>query len=655
MEEARTAFQPEKYDKVLIDGTIFIHPLPAELCSGLQPEKCYISKSFAAECELLRPCMTQQQQAVLEQNLKTLSNAISKDRILSYADSTWENLCALSQRRGKFLFVTANRLLVQKIVLRQLQVDVYDLHDLKFLPEDSFGTLQDAYRCQIDKKGSGTQKLADQLMVYREDGTIAMLKCHKDTGTEAVIYEDRERPGTLVKILRSTYRTELKIENIRQLRQLQQQLECPWAAFPLELVYRDAAQKEALGFVMLSFPGMASLENWSNHSARDRYQLKVSRVLLWCRMIASQVAYLGVFGICISDFNKQNFLVANDRDELPMLDTDSFNMGSYYGSRQGPDAGPALRELSREGGWNKADIIDLCQERLYELLFTLLNETADPDDGGQSYAPLVQLEGQKYFVAQERPWAPLFAADGERRYIFPGLLWKLMEQVFTRNVPPVNLPSMDALLYAILETEKQIAADPGQYDRSYVQLREQYRAGGDWPINGLREKPEEPAQPEQPSGTAGVKTGPSPSAPRPAAPRRKQVDRENPFTAARLMGLVVRQPETPLPENRKHPLPKNIGNGRIDRQRQREWMEAVERDEARARKLRRRLTWLLMALMVLGVLWLMLFSDSQLALGLRDLAADLAAWWEDNVLPLQERSRTGGLPVLPSGSTYLAA
>lgn len=667
------SFALNDYSQVILDGSFFINRFPEELIRDLDEEKLYLAPTFWAECAAYIPHMTAPQRAVFDDNVELLKPKLYKGqkvaaKRLQYAKDLWSNLCVISNSgRSRTLLISSNLLLIQKVVLRQLKVDVYNLHEMKFLSHGSYPTLKKDYQCKVDRElrkdevddsEERSWLRGPTLDVYDENRWMQTLYRSSDiqNGLEAVMFTDRDKPDEIVKVFNWSHRTEEKLENVDQLQRLNREmLQCEWAAFPLAKVFRDSLKDQPVGFYMKKYEGYRVLGNEVHQSKRESQT--VSTILDWCRMLVSQIAYLGVFGIYITDYNEENFLVASadaEDQHIIMLDTDSFCMGEYYGGRCKTEwAGWKILDIAgRRGTYvsNKADTIDLGVKLLYAEIFSILT-------AGQM--PVVE----EHFVADHEAAKEMFGENGLLRYVFPAKLWTLMETMFggkRSDNRAVSIPSVDALIGALADVKKQASeADMNLTYGDLVKLRER---GDAWKPNGLEDRKPEPEavedlqtpgfdddedENEEEEAPAPTYEPPSPGGKRsrePRAPRRslRKVDRKNSFTHPRLMGAVI---ESQFSE------PAAWDGGELkqgyravekapDRRGMSRWKEEQEQDRQKAGVAGNWLTRLLLFALIACVVWLCFFAQIDMIYQIRQAAVDflsgIGVWWQEIVLPTMQ-------------------
>ena len=646
------SFSLGSYSQIILDGSFFINRIPDEILRQMDEDSLYLSPTFVAECSAYKPHMTPAQRAVFDYNREQLKPKLSRNKKLDYAEDLWNSLCVITKTgRSRVLLITSNLLLIQKVVLRQLRVDVYNLHELTFMPSSSFNSLKKQYQCKMDRQRR-LKDLTDRdeidwlrddtLDVYDEKGWMRLLwKASKvENGLEAVMYIDRDSPESLIKVFNWAHRTNDKLIHAQRLLELNREmLQCDWAAFPQMMIYRDVDQERPLGFYMKRFEGCQVLENEVRQENRN--PLRFSTILRWCRMLASQIAYLGVFGIYVTDFTEQNFLLPAEgsaEEHMIMLDTDSFCLGEYYGARYKSEwDGWKILGLSGKRNVfvsNKADAIDLSLKLLYAEMFSILT-------AGQK--PVVS----ERFVKDDPEINALFAKDGFLRYVFPGRLWSMMEDIFTRSNTDIRVPSVDLLLYELNWLEKN--APDGALELTYAELTEYYEQGRVWEPNGLGTVSPRQVEPElekdrwrveepQPQPEYQPQPQPQPEYRQPWREIRK-VNKKDHFTHSRLMGAFLDgdSPVTvPLEQQ-----PKPLLFRPVRRKAANAWKEEQKQDQKRANQIGGWLVPLLLILLIAFTVWFCFFAQIDMIFEIRQMIMDFFSsfveWWSETVMPMLRR------------------
>lgn len=654
------SFALRDYEKVIIDGSIFINRFPEALAQELSKTKYYIASSFGAECACYQMHMTKEQRKVFEDNAAVLKK--ENANILERSEDLWSGLVYASTRGGPVLLITANLLLIEKIVLRELKLDICNLHELAFMPRSEFDTYREQYVCQQDQEIDDALTLFDAnegfLDLYDENRLFPSLRRIQgfgkasagndgeniEEGLEAYLYENPADPDHMAKIFKHRRRSQDKLDHVKELLELNRtRLHCDWAALPEQMLYRERGSKP-LGFLMRRFRNRRTLDV-AMYEFEFTQEIKVATLLEWCIMLTTELAYLAVFGLYVTDFSGCNFLIPDDDEEdrrINLLDVDSYCRGTYFGGKVDGEASEWQILDARHSG-NKADLIDMSIRLLFAEIFWIISRRNLPYVGWDSYI--------------HDPEVGLMKEDDQERYMFPGKLLNLMDRVLSKKAladpgRAIRLPSMDGLVSVLLQTRDELEAHSP--DVTYGTLIQWHSEGVNWPVNGLGTPQEPPAPdpweepvPEKPQPRARQREKKQPkkrsSAPRAAFQVVRRPNKRDPFTIARLMGAVM-EPE-PMP------MPQKLQREKISRERVNDWRREQQRDQEEAVPMKR---WfyrgLFLTLMLLAV-WLCLFADFTLLHQVRQSVLGwlerTAEWWTDEVLPLMGRTWDHIRSILP--------
>ncbi len=647
------SFLLKDYKKVIVDGSIFINRFPEALAQELSGTKYYIASSFGAECACYQMHMTKEQRQVFDDNAAVLKK--ENANFLEHSENLWSGLVHASTRGERVLLITSNLLLIEKIVLRELELDICNLYEKIFMPYSEFGIYQKRYRCSQDqevdspvelfKAHEGSLDVHDEnrlLLTLRRIAGGGKAKDRNDNegieeGAEAYLYENPADPDHMAKLFKHKRRSQAKLDHVKELLELNQTcLHCDWAAMPEHMLFLDRSCSDPLGFLMRRFRNRRTLD-----VAMSKYEFtlekKMATALDWCIMLTTELAYLAVFGLYVTDFSGCNFLIPDDDEEdrrINLLDVDSYCRGTYFGGKvDGEVEHWKILDARRNG--NKADLIDMSIRLLFAEIFRIIIGGRRPYEGSAGYC--------------HDPEVGLMPEDGKMRYAFPGKLLKLMDQVLSKKslTDPgraLRLPSLDGLVAVLLQTRDELKeCSP---DVTYGTLARWHDEGVSWPVNGLGapgEPPapdflDEPARPEKPRtgerNRGRTRAQKQTAAPGPKLHAVRRPNKNDPFTSARLMGAVL-EPET-------MPLPSKPPRERISREKVKNWQNEARQDREKALTLK---NWfykgLFLALMLLLV-WLCLFAESSLLYQIRHSILDwmerTAEWWTDEVIPLMAGS-----------------
>lgn len=636
------SFSIKDYARVIMDGSLFINRFPEKIAQELIGTEYHVAASFKYECECYKMHMTPEQQQVFRDNGSILERG--KLRTLERAPDLWSGLVYASTRGRPVLLITSNLLLIEKIVLRDLKLDIYNLHKKTFMPYDKFDAYREQYTFKPDPEveevklfdaGASSLDVFDDTMWYRQLERVSDEK----EGLEAYLYADPMEPESMAKIFRHKRRSSEKLGHVQKLLELNRtQLHCDWAAMPNQMLYLERDSKRPLGFLMRRFRNRRSLE--VAVEVEPTAEKKVDTVLDWSIMLVTELAYLAVFGLYVTDFSGCNFLLPADDDKqdrrIRLLDVDSYCRDAYFGRKvDGEVSHWQILDAIRKSDVTKADLIDMSTRLLFAEVFYIMTGGCRAYEGTAQYAHDI---------------GGLMDDQGKMRYMFPGALLRLTDRVLSKAALMDTgrfgkVPFLDGLTAVLLQIRQELRAEDPELD--YKTLLQWYDEGREWPLNGLGQGAD-PAEAE-PEDTTDEKFEKNrreeASKERPRKERREPErkpeprmirwpDRSDPFTTARLMGAVV-EPE-PIP------VPGKVPRARVIRERATQWQQEERQDLKQAERLKKWFYKGLFLTIILLAVWLCFYAEFEQLHQIRqtvwawlDRGVD---WWNTEALPLMGRA-----------------
>ena len=188
----------DSYKIALLDASFFLSPFSDEVKKGLSNSKIYVAETFKSELEQYKLILSEKKQKVYEENIKFLDrntdlNTLNFDsfgeQYRHLHNDIFGFVLLLVNVRARFVVITANQILIQKIVLQGLEVDIYDLSTNSFIKYEFFSTYQSRYKfseiiwtisATEEKIGSGTK-------LYRKNGRKIVLGEEINTGKQICI------------------------------------------------------------------------------------------------------------------------------------------------------------------------------------------------------------------------------------------------------------------------------------------------------------------------------------------------------------------------------------------------------------------------------------------------------------------------------------
>lgn len=458
----------ENYGVALLDASFFARAFSESVRDGLEKLNVYVADTFNTEIEQYKTLLPPDRRSIYEANiaflrtrkkpLGTLSLQAFGERGAAAHNDTWGLLNLLAGiDKAKFVLVTADQLLIQRVMLNDVKVDIYDLTREMLVYASDFSMCKASFELHAAEDetvfaNNGGHSL-DRLTVYRRTGDpIALGKIIK-SGAEADIFSvlagDRGAP-TIAKIFKRDKLSAEKYSHIQKIVDLNRTLRISWALFPLDIVFYDFNCTIPAGFTEHFAATKGNLDENPLYLGdldmpEESLNTRLSASLQLCLQVVKQVHYLNSYGFLISDFNLGNFaLLQSGGNDIQMWDTDSFGYGDFFSGYCA--GGSTSREYDIT---KKLGAIDFCSEALYLFAFNLLSlgDTAISEYSGK-------------FKFNNPNYGALF-----RKNFIPENLWNLFEEVFTCK----KLPSTEILLQQLYIALDNCKTNPAA-DKTYREL-----------------------------------------------------------------------------------------------------------------------------------------------------------------------------------------
>lgn len=453
------------YNIALLDSSFFMAPFSKPVQDGLIGKAVYVSETFNTEIIQYREILPHTQRTYFETNLDFLSQKMKlctldmvsfKEKGGNLHNDIWGLLTLFENitPRGEIVVITSNKILIQRIVLHNYQIDIYDLNSEEFLVFGEFKRAKVKYELRDAEKGGyvdDDEQTMNQTRLYREDGTYVVLRDEIKSGLESSLYIIEGNPSLVAKVFKKGKLSANKFDNLQKIAGMNNSLEVDWALFPIDMLFSDSEAKNPAGFT----ESFASIEQDLSDNPLYAGQLedmpfkylntKLSINIDLCIRVVRQVCYLNVFGFFVSDYNTGNFAIIKNNDRyIQMWDTDSFGYDTYFSGYCSGEKTTKDYDTS-----TKIGAIDFCIEAIYIFVFLLLSLGDSPISENNS--------NFKY----DNPNYPFLY----RSSLIPEDIWKLFFDVFTEK----KIPSVESLLHQLTLALKKLEDNPST-DLTYGDL-----------------------------------------------------------------------------------------------------------------------------------------------------------------------------------------
>ena len=386
-------------------------------------------------------------------------------------------LCSTRPNADKMLIVTANRLLLQRVVCNHFPMDIYNLNTNHYLSHKLYPTIERHYTVDNNDKpvgakvavrfGKGTRLYAERRNGKRSEPVVLGDMLGDGQGGEGNVYHlTGEFAGEVAKIYKNGQFPTNKFIATREMVQNRRFEEIIWTVFPVGILYADKDFTQPVGIMERYTVTHSSLyddelffgdtDNWT----RSLLSVRVSDLLYLCKCVTRQICYLNMLGVTVADYNIKNFdYPFSQRDNryrrsrldyIQMWDSDSFGYNNYFSGYMA-DVNRKNYDINK-----KTDILDLCNDELYSFLFQILTLGDNP------YNPVTgrfNYENDSYY-------------QYARKNLVPPSLWKAFESFFTGR----SKASPQMMLY-LLHEELNRRLRTGETDVTYRELVSRIDAG----------------------------------------------------------------------------------------------------------------------------------------------------------------------------------
>lgn len=453
----------QSYKGVLIDASFFQSKFTSAVQYSLKETAVYVAGTFKDDVAQYKAILPPDKNVVYDANiaflyqnikLEELAPNVSDRQSNEHHNDTWGVLTSLARTGKKFVLLTSDRLLIQRVVLQGIDIDIYDLSSNEFIYQHQFPSYSSNFQLYRDDGVVAdigcSESITEKTVLYRTDGSTVVLGSLIKSGLEANIFRVSGNTDLIVKAFKKGRLDDNKYKNIRAIQGINKLLGVEWALFPVDFVYRDSQCTILVGITEKYGRTLGNLDKnplyLGNLDISNTYlNTRISESLELCLKIVRQVRYLNNYGFMISDFNMGNFAEPeNGPDRIQMWDTDSFGYNQYF---SGYCSG---NETSREyDTTKKLDAIGFCNESLYVFAFSVLTLGDAPIS---EYDQSFKYDKPEYL-------------GGFRRNFVPENLWTLFESVFRGE----KEPSVEILQQQMQIALQNCVANPDR-NKTYLEL-----------------------------------------------------------------------------------------------------------------------------------------------------------------------------------------
>ena len=456
----------DEYKIALLDSSFFVSNFSEDVKNGLNNIKVYVADTFNSEIEQYKLVLSSKRKSIYDSNVRFLNENMRLNtlNLASFGaqseklhNDVWGLLTLLVGLNAKFVVITANQVLIQKIVLNGLKVDIYDLNVDGFIRYSSFPSFKSRFKFREVTWTTPPMdvKVGENSTLFCKDLSTVTLAKEIKTGFEANVYLVKGKSGSIAKIFKKDKLSASKFLNIKRLCGINTKLDIDWAIFPTEVLYYDVNCTSPAGFIEAYVSTGDNLDDNPlfvgdlSNVKEEFLSKKQSYAVELCLKVVRQVCYLNIYGFYISDFNMGNFATIKNNDKnIQMWDTDSFGYESFFGKYFSSNYAESKNHPKYDTS-TKEGAIDISNDALYQFVFFVLSL-------GDS--PISEYTGEFKYDN------PNYRAISKKKF-FPQNIWRHLESVFRGE----KSPSAEALMQQLIITDNQLRQNPVS-DKTFKQL-----------------------------------------------------------------------------------------------------------------------------------------------------------------------------------------
>ena len=450
------------YKAVVLDSTFYVCEFPYYIKDGLMESNVCVSATFNSEIMQNQIILSPKKNRIYNDNIsflnqnvriKTLDLSSSGETGQNINNDTWGLINILAQNKASFLVITADSILIQRIIMNDLHTDIYDLTSASLFSYVRFQEYRQMFELSSNTENvvhANEQHVTENSVMFLNSGGTICLGEEINSGLEGRLFRVADNPGFVAKIFKKDKLPLNKFINISKLQGINSTMDISWALFPVETIFYDAEHTSPAGFVENYINCNENLDDdplyLGDINLSDSYMNKrLSSSLNICLKVTRQVKHLNTYGFLVSDYNMGNFAADDPTSPfIQMWDTDSFGRENFFSGYCSGCKTSREYDISK-----KAGAIEFCNEALYQFVFSVLS---------LGDTPISEFSGK--FKYDNPNYGALY-----RKRLFPADLWILFEDVFRGK----KLPSVEILILELQKTLDLFNANP-HIDRTYKEL-----------------------------------------------------------------------------------------------------------------------------------------------------------------------------------------
>lgn len=451
------------YKAIVLDSTFYVREFPYYVRDGLMGMSVYVSATFNSEIRQNQTILSPAKNKIYNENInfinsnikiKTLNLSSFGEAGQNVNNDTWGLINILAQNKANFLIITADSILIQRIIMKNLQADIYDLNSEALFAYNKFSEYRQMFELNNDTRSvfdsAEDIHISENSVLFLNSGGTIQLGEEINSGLEGRLFRVADNPGFVAKVFKKDKLPLNKFINISKLQGINSKMDISWALFPVETLFYDEAHRFPAGFIESYINTKGNLDDdplyLGDIDLSDSHMNKrLSSSINICLKVARQVKHLNTYGFLVSDYNMGNFSADNPSSPfIQMWDTDSFGRENFFSGYCSGCKTSREYDISKKEG-----AIDFCNEALYQFVFSVIS---------LGDTPISEFSGK--FKYDNPNYGALY-----RKRLFPADLWSLFEDVFRGN----KLPSTEILILNLQKTLNLFNENP-HLDRTYKEL-----------------------------------------------------------------------------------------------------------------------------------------------------------------------------------------
>ena len=208
----------QNYKGIVIDASFFVRPFSENFKQILADMPVYHAQTWENAVAAMDDGLEEPHKRFYKDNVAVIMQ--TNPRVpegVPWTEDVVGLLRSLAGMGHRYLFASADLMLIQRLILERVQIDIYNLWTDSRIQAEQFPKLAGTFEfAQADWNPVPTAQNEKELVLYDETGSPVRLNRTKDGGSEATMYTCPDKPALLAKIYKKESKSlnEGKIKNI---------------------------------------------------------------------------------------------------------------------------------------------------------------------------------------------------------------------------------------------------------------------------------------------------------------------------------------------------------------------------------------------------------------------------------------------------------